>query len=130
MSDFGDVPTAILSAIDGAVTLGGNRDGFIAYSKIPADQFPYAMVFNPTKEHVRGEHQHGLETTANPVLVVFHNETIANVNDQAILIEAALNRSTLGGKVEDTWVALVGRDEGLDSEFTALVFSIETRVYV
>lgn len=127
MSDFGDVATAILAAVDGAITLGGSRDGAISYSKIPTGSFPYAMVYNPLKQIERGEFQHGTETTATPLIVVWYEATMATVNDAVVLIEAALDGSTLGGIVEDTWVSVVGRDEGVDSPHTAAVFQIETR---
>lgn len=131
MSNFGAVPTAILTAIGNAVTLGGSRDGFISYSKIPPDQFPFAMVYNPSKEHERGEFQHGVETTANPVLVVWHGATIATVNAGIVAIEAQIKSDpTLSSVVEDAWVSLAGRDEGLDSEFTAAVLVIDTRMSV
>ena len=128
MSDFGEVPTAILAAIDSAITLKGSRDGFMLYSKIPPDDFPYAMVYDPVKEIDRGEFQHGEERTSNPVVVVWKNETIANVNAAVVLIEAEIaSDPTLGGVVEDAWIGLVGRDESIDSPFTAAVFQIETK---
>lgn len=127
MSNFGAVPIAILAAVDGAITLGGYRDGFVSYAKIAPDEFPYAMTHSPQKELERGEFQHGTETTATPLVVVWHDETIANVNDAMVTIEAALNGSTLGGIVEDTWVALAGRDESIDSLHIAAVFQVNTR---
>ena len=130
MSDFGDVPAAILSAIDGAITLGGSRDGFIGYEHIPAGAYPYAMTYGPVKEIDRGEFQHGVETTATNVVVVWNGDTLATVNAAMVLIEAALNGSTLGSIVEDTWVAVAGRDESLESPLIAAVFQINTRVNV
>jgi len=127
VSNFGDVPAAILKVIDNAITLGGSRDGFISYAKIPPGEFPYAMIYDPVKEIDRGEFQHGVETTANPVLVVWFDETIDNVNKAVGLIEAEIaSDPTLDGVVEDAWVAVVGRDEGLDSKHTAAVFQINT----
>jgi len=131
MSNFGAVPTAILSAINTAVTLGGSRDGFINYTKIPADQFPFAMVYNPTKEIDRGEFRHGVETTANPVIVVWHDDDVATVNAGIVAIEAQIaSDPTLGSVVEDAWVAVAGRDEGLDSPYSAAVLQINTRMNV
>jgi len=127
VSDFGAVPAAILSVVDGAYSLGGYRDGFILYDEIPPDEFPYAMIHSPVKERERDDFQHGAETTANVMLVVFRNETIANVNAAVVTIEAALDGSTLSGIVEDTWCSAIGRDEGLDSNFTAAVFQVNTR---
>ena len=131
MSDFGAVPTAILTAIGNAITLGGSRDGFISYDKIGAGNYPYAMVYNPIKAIERGQFQHGVETTANPVLVVWSNTAIATINAAVVLIEAEIaSDPTLGSVVEDAWVATVARDEGIDSEHTAAAFLIETRVNV
>ena len=128
MSDFGAVPTEILSAVGGAITLGGSRDGFISYTKIPPGEFPFAMIYNPVKEIERRPHQHGEERTSNPLVVVWANTAIADVNTAIALIEAALDGSTLGAAaVEDTWVAAVGRDEGLESPYTAAVFQIDTK---
>ena len=131
MSDFGDVPAAILAVVNGAVTLGGYRDGFIAYTKLAPDQFPYAMVHSPVKKLDRGEFQHGVETTSNQLWVVWKDTAIADVNDQVILIEAALDGSTLTVNiVEDTWVSEVTRQQSVDSDFTGAIFTVETRVNV
>jgi hypothetical protein len=128
MSDFGAVPAAILVVVDGAITLGGSRDGFISYERIGPDEFPYAMIHSPVKERDRsGILQHGVETTANVLVVVWKSQTIATVNADVVTIEAALNASTLSGIVEDTWCAAIGRDEGLDSEHTAAIFQVNTR---
>ena len=55
------------------------------------------------------------------------DETIANVNTGIAAIEAAIVADpTLSGAVEDAWVAAVGRDEGLESQYTAAVFQIDT----
>ena len=85
------------------------------------------MIYNPVKEIERRPHQHGEERTSNPLLVVWANTAIGDVNDDIALIEAALDGSTLGGEVEDTWVAVVGRDEGLKQLHTAAVFQIDTK---
>jgi hypothetical protein len=128
VSSFGDVPTAILEAVGNAITLGGSRDGFQRYEDIPPDQFPFAMIFNPIKEQARGDFQHGEETTINPLLVVYSGATIATINADMVLIEAEIiSDPTLGGEVEDAWVATAGRDESLDSDFTVAVFQIDTR---
>lgn len=132
MSDFGAVPAGILTVVAGAITLGGNRDGFIHYAKIPADQFPFAMIHSPVKQLERGEFEHGIETTANVLVVVWKAAAIATVNTDIALIEAALDGSTLGTPaiVEDTWVSVVGREESVESDFTSGVFNVETRVAV
>jgi hypothetical protein len=128
VSDFGDVPAAILTAIDSAISLGGSSDGFMPYDKIPDDQFPYAMVYNPQKLLERGEFRHSSETTANPTIVVWKNVAMSTVNAAVVLIEAEIaSDPTLGGVVEDAWVSLVGRDEADDANFTAAVFQIDTR---
>jgi len=127
VSDFGDAPTAILAAVGGAVTLGGSNEGFVTFDKIAPGDFPYAMTYEPAKSQDRGDFQHGTETTTTPLLVVWADETIANVNADIVLIEAALNGSTLSSIVEDTWVASVTRYESLDSERIAADFRIETR---
>jgi hypothetical protein len=128
VSDFGDVPAAILTAVGNAITLGGSRDGFIAFEKITPEEFPFAMVYDPIKEIDRGEFQHGEETTANPLLVVYSGATIATINADMVLIEAGIaSDPTLGGVVEDAWVAVAGRDESLDTDYTVAVFQIDTR---
>lgn len=127
MSDFGAVATAILSAVGSAITLGGSSDGALSYGKIPADQFPFAMVYNPIKKITRRPFRHGLEETATPLTVVWRDETIANVNAAVVLIEAQIaSDPTLGGVVEDAWISIVGRDDGLDTEYTAAVFQVDT----
>jgi hypothetical protein len=127
VSDFGAVAIAILSAVDGAITLGGNRDGFLSFDKIAPDEFPYAMTYEPSKTQDRGEFQHGTENITTPLIVVWTGATIAVVNADIVLIEAALDGSTLGGIVEDTWVGEVTRYESEDSTRTAADFRIVTR---
>lgn len=127
MSSFGAVPAAILAAVGASITLGGSRDGFQAYPKIPAGSFPYAMVHSPVKQLERGDFRHGVETTATPLIVVWHAETITNVNAAIALIEAGIQADpTLGGVVEDAWVSVVGREETVDSVFTAAIMQIDT----
>jgi hypothetical protein len=130
VSDFGDVPTAILAAVDGAITLGAYHEGAVALDKIAESEYPYAMTYNPVKRQARGDLQHGEEVTITPLIVVWINETIANVNAAIVLIEAALDGSTLGGVVKDTWVAEVIRYESTDSPRIAVDFEIQTLGFV
>ena len=128
MSDFGAVPAAILSALNNALSLNGSQDGAINYEQIPADEFPFAMIYDPVKTQERGDFQGGVERTANPIIVVWSDAAIADVNAAVVLVEAELaSDPTLGGLVEDCWVSVVGRDESVESDLVAAVFQIDTK---
>jgi hypothetical protein len=127
VSNFGAVPAAILSTVNGAITLGDYQEGAISPDRIGESQYPFAMTYNPVQRHTRRPHKHSEETCITPMVIIWDASTVAQVNTAINSVKSALDGSTLEGIVEDTWITEIVRYESPDSDRIAVDFEIETK---